>query len=63
VNLPAEGLAHLSTADICDCVKRQAIEQLVVIHKVLSYAVDYEVQEFVLLMQEQSHCQVADLFL
>lgn len=40
VNLSAERLAHFATTNICNCVQSKAIKQLVMVQKVLPYAVD-----------------------
>lgn len=61
MHLVAQGLAHFSSADIGYCVQGQAVEQLIVVEEVLSYAVDDQVEELVLLVQEEGHGQVADL--
>lgn len=62
MNLPAQRLTHLSTSNICDRVQSKAVKQLVVVQKIFSYAVDDQVQKFMLLMKEESHGEVADLF-
>ena len=43
-------------------MKRQAIEELIVAHQILPYAVDNQMQEFMLFMQEERDGEVADLF-
>lgn len=63
MDLCTQGLAHLPSSDVGDGVQRQAVVQLVVVEKVLPYAVHDEMQELVFLVEEQSHGQVADLLL
>lgn len=61
MDLPAQGLAHLAAADVGNGVEGQAVEQFVVVQQVFAYAVDDEVQKFVLLVQKERHRQVANL--
>lgn len=55
MNFPAQGFTHLPAADIGDCMQGQAVEELVVIQQVFSYAVYNQVQKLVFLVEEQSH--------
>ena len=59
----AQGLAHLPAADVGDGVQSEAVEQLIVIQQVFSNAVDDEMKQLMLFVQEQGHGEVADLFL
>lgn len=61
MDLSTQGLSHFPTTNVRNRVESQAVEQLVVIQQVLSYAVDDQVQELVLLVQEQGHGEVANL--
>lgn len=63
VNLAAQGLAHLPATDIGNRMEGKAVEELVVVEEVLSYAVDDQMQEFVLLVEEKRHGEVANLLL
>lgn len=52
MDFAAQGLAHLPAADICDCVQGKAVEELIMVQEVLSYAVDNQMQELVLLVKK-----------
>ena len=58
-----QSLAHLPSADICDGMQRQAIEQLIVTLQILPDTVDYQVKQLMLFMQEQGNSQVSNLLL
>lgn len=55
--------SHLAATNVGNCVQRQAVEELIVVEKIFSDAVDYEMQELVLLVEEQGHGEVANLLL
>lgn len=56
-------LSHLLASDIGNCMQGQAVVKLIVIQKVLPYAVDHKVKEFVLLVQEEGNGKISYLFL
>lgn len=63
MDLGAQSLTHLPASDVRDSVQRQTIEELIVVKKILSYAVHDKMQELVFLVEEERHGQVADLLL
>jgi hypothetical protein len=56
-------LSQLLAADIRNRVQRQTVVELIVVEQVLPYAVDDEVYQLVLLVQEQSNSEISDLLL
>lgn len=63
MNLSTQSLSHFPATNVGNRVESQAVEQLIVIQQVLSYTVDDQVQELVLLVQEEGHGQVTNLLL
>lgn len=63
MDLHAQGLSHLSSADIGYGMQGQAVEELIVVEEVFPYAVDDQVQQLVLFVEEQGHGKVSDLLL
>lgn len=63
MDLGAQSLAQLLTTDVRNGMQCQAVVQLVVVHEVFSDAVDDEVYQLVLLMQEEGNGKVSDLLL
>ena len=63
MDLAAQRFAHLPASNVGDGVQGQAVEQLIVVEQVLPYAIDDQMQQFVFLVEEERHGQVADLLL
>jgi len=63
VDFGAKRLAQLLAADVRNGMQRQAVVELVVVQQVLADAVDHQMEELVLLVQEQRDGEVADLLL
>jgi hypothetical protein len=63
VDFRAQGLAQLFATDVRNGVQCQAVVQLIVVHKVFPDAVDDQVYQLVLLVQEKGNGKVSDLLL
>lgn len=61
MHLGAKRLAHLPATNIGNSMQSQAVEKLVMIQQILPDAVDDEVQQLVLFVQEERHGKIADL--
>jgi hypothetical protein len=62
VHIATEGLSQFTATDIGYRMKRQTVEKLVDVKEILSYAVDDQGQQFVLLVEEECHGKVSNLF-
>jgi hypothetical protein len=63
VDFRAQGLAQLFATDVRNGVQCQAVVQLIVVHEVFPDAVDDQVYQLVLLVQEEGNGEVSDLLL
>jgi hypothetical protein len=63
MHIAAERLAHLSPANICNCMESQTVVEFIVVHQILAYAVDNQMNKLMLLMEEESDGKVTNLFL
>lgn len=61
MDISAQCLSHFPTTNVRDRVEGQAVEELIVIQKVLANAVDHQMQEFVFFVEEQGDSQIANL--
>ena len=62
MNLSAQSFSHLPTSHIGNGMQGQAVVELVVIEQILADAIDDEMKQLMLFVQEQGDCQVSDLF-
>jgi hypothetical protein len=61
VDVGAQGVAHFPAANIGNGMQGQAVVELVEVAEILSNAIDDEVKQFMLLVEEEGDGQVADL--
>lgn len=52
VDFTAQSFSHLPASHVCNRMQGQTIEQFVVIQEVLSYAIDDQVQQLMLLVKK-----------
>lgn len=63
MDLSSQRLAKLPTTDISHGMQRQAVVQLIMIQQILADTIHDQVEQFMLLVQKQSHGEIADLLL
>lgn len=63
MHLSAQRLSHLPATHVRDRMQGETVEELIVVEQIFPDAVDDQVQQLVLLVEEEGHGQVPDLLL